>query len=109
MNIREVATTILSQMGRGRQNALAVMTGAKNFMAMNPTDGNLGGVSFKLPNNAKNGINYVAVTLMPSDTYTVSFGRVWGRNYTIKSVHTDIYCDVLADLFERETGLYVSF
>ena len=102
----EVAQTILTQMGRGRPNALAVMTGAKHLMAHNEARGAL---SFKLPNNAKDGINYVKVTLEASDTYTVEFGRVWGKTYTVKSTHTDIYCDVLADLFERQTGLYVSF
>lgn len=103
-----IAHTIMEQMGRGRVNALNVMTGASKFMVINPSEGNQGGVSFKLPNNAKDGINHVAVTLMNSDTYTVSFGRVWGTTYTIKSVHTDIYCDEIANLFERETGLFVS-
>ena len=102
----QVAQTIMEQMGRGRPNALAVMTGASNFIAYNEE---CGALSFKLPQNAKSGINYVKVTLTVMDTYTVEFGRVWGHKYVPLSKHEDIYCDVLADLFERETGLYVSF
>jgi hypothetical protein len=102
----ETAQTILTQIGRGRSNALRVMTGAKAFMAHDEQRGSL---SFKLPNNARDGINYCKVTLTASDTYTVEFGRVHGKSYKVKSTHDDIYCDVLADLFERVTGLYVSF
>ena len=102
----EVAQTIRAQIGRGRPNALQVMTGAKNFVAH---DDGLGALSFRLPNNAKNGINYVKVTLTPADTYTVQFGRVYGHKYTVKSTHDDIYCEALAPLFEAQTGLYVSF
>lgn len=107
MSHREVAQTILTQIGRNRPNALAVMTGARNFMAHNEERGAL---SFKLPTGtAKNGINYVKVTLTVMDTYAVEFGRVYGKTYTVKAKHDDIYCDMLADLFEAETGLFVSF
>lgn len=102
----EVANEILAQIGRGRPNALKVMTGAKNLVAH---DEQRGALSFRLPNNARDGINYVKVTLTVMDTYTVEFGRVYGGKYTVKATHADIYCDVLADLFERVTGLYVSF
>lgn len=102
----EVANTILTQLGRGNKNALAVMTGARNLMARNEARGAL---SFRLPTRTANGCNFVKVTLEASDTYTVEFGRVWGHKYTVISTHNDIYCDVLADLFERQTGLYLSF
>lgn len=101
-----VAQEIMTQIGKGRPNALAVMTGAKNFMAHNEERGAL---SFKLPQNAKDGINYVKVTLTVMDTYTVEFGRVYGHKYTVKSSHSDVYCDRIASLFEETTGLYVSF
>lgn len=101
-----VATETLRQLGRGRVNALAVMTGAKNIAAENV---GLGALRFKLPNNAKDKINFCRITLQPSDTYTVEFGRVWGHNYNVISTHDDIYCDGLADLFEKTTGLYLTF
>ena len=103
----EVAQTIMTQIGRGRPNALAVMTGAKNFVAHNEARGAL---SFRVPTGtARDGINYVKVTLSVMDTYTVEFGRVYGKKYTVKSTHEDIYCDGISDLFERITGLRVSF
>lgn len=81
----EVATETLRQLGRGRVNALAVMTGAKD------------------------GINFVRITLTPSDTYHVEYGRVWGSKYTPIYSDDGIYCDTLADSFENRTGLYLSF
>lgn len=102
-----VANEIRTQIGRGRPNALQVMTGAKNFVAHNDERGAL---SFRIPTNtARDGINYVKVTLTFMDTYTVEFGRVYGHKYTAKSIHSDIYCDGITELFEQETGLFVSF
>ena len=92
-----IAQTILQQLGG---NKFIVMTGAKNFMDL----GN--GLSFKLPSNfATNGINYVKVTLQPSDDYTVEFGKLRGVKYTALKTVDGIYCDVLQDLFTRTTGL----
>lgn len=106
-----VASEILSQLGRGNSNALRVMTGAKDFLAHNVERGAL---SFRIPNGkARDGINYVKVTLTVMDTYTVEFGRVSfskkANTYTVKATHSDIYCDMLPELFERVTGLFVSF
>lgn len=102
----EVATETLRQLGRGRVNALAVMTGAKHIMA---EDKGIGALRFRLPNNAKDGINFVRITLTPSDTYHVEYGRVWGSKYTPIYSDDGIYCDTLADSFEARTGLYLSF
>ena len=100
------ANVILEQIGRGNTRALPVMTGARSFVAHNEERGAL---SFKLPNNAKDGINFVKVVLTASDTYTVTFARVWGTKFDVKATVENVYCDQLADVFERETGLYVTF
>jgi len=93
-----VAKTILEQLGG---NKFVVMTGAKNFINW----GN--GLSFKLPGAefAKQGINYVKITLDPSDTYTMEFGRTRGSEYKVINTHNNIYFDVLQEVFTRETGL----
>jgi hypothetical protein len=95
-----VANTILEQLG-GRR--FIMFTGAKNLV------GSDNSLSFRLP-KAKDGINAVEIRLEPSDTYRVRFYRVGDRRtgykHTDKSVHDDIYCDQLVELFERQTGLY---
>jgi hypothetical protein len=108
---KQIAKTILLQMGGAGK--IKMMTGAKNFMAL-PS-----GVSFDFPN--KGGPNHVKITLEPDDTYTVEFGRKAGMKalmsgnlkaddfYKQISKHTDIYFDQLKELFEGQTGLYLSF
>ena len=97
MDRTRIARTIIDQLGGGR---FQVMTGAKNFMALDS------GLSFKLPSSfAVNGINYVRVTLTPMDDYTVEFMRVRGLKVTTVNTREGVYCDVLAEVFERVTGL----
>jgi len=95
-----VATTILEQLGGpGR---LAAMTSARNFL----DHGNA--LSFKFKGSRK--VNYVKVTLDPSDTYTVEFGKLNARSLEYKVVETldGVYADMLVDLFEKTTGLYLT-
>jgi hypothetical protein len=96
-----VATEILRQLGSSQ---FVLLTGAKSFT------GSANGLSFQLPRGAKNGVNGVRITLLPSDTYRVEFLKVNSRKgeFAPVSAHEDVYCDMLADLFEAETGLYVS-
>lgn len=98
--MNSTAQTILSQIGGGR---FIAMTGAKSF-------GDHGdALSFRLPSNfATKGINYVKITLDADDTYSVTFGKVRGLKYTVISTFSMIYCDMLTELFERETGLATS-
>ena len=91
-----VANTILQQMGGNR---LKVMTGAKNFL------GSADHLSFRLP-KAKDGINYVKVTLDASDTYTMEFGRVYGTTYKVIDKIVGVYNDMLQACFTDKTGLY---
>ena len=95
-----VANTILEQMG-GRR--FAVMTGAKNFVGSDRA------LSFRLPSNfATDGINAIRVELTPADTYTVTFSKVRGTKVTTIHEVDDVYCDVLADVISRRTGLALS-
>lgn len=101
----QIAETIYEQLSRGRR-VLALMTGAKDFVAID------NGTVFSLPaRSAKNGINRVRITLLPSDTYKVEFLKYRPRQLDVVpvTVHEDIYCDQLKDIFEKETGLYLSF
>lgn len=97
----QVGTTIYEQLGGGK---FAMMTGAKHFVAMPD------GLAFTLPgkNFCKNSINKVVVKLNPSDTYIVGFYRLRAGVATEVSKHSDIDCDTLRELFERETGLRTS-
>ena len=96
----QIAETILQQMGGAGR--LVAMTGAKNFMMDGPA------LSFKFPNRPKGRPNYCKVTLDPSDTYTVTFGRIVKWDLRLVETFTGIYCDGLVDLFEIKTGLYLS-
>jgi hypothetical protein len=101
-NTLGVANTILEQLG-GRK--FIAMTGARNILG----DGN--SVSFRLPGAGgfcKNGINYVKITLDPSNTYAVQFSRIRGRQVKSVDVVSDIYADALRDIFTSVTGLAVS-
>jgi hypothetical protein len=99
MSKMRVANTILEQLG-GRR--FLAMTGAKNLIG---TDDSL---IFMLPYRNGKTPNKVVITLMPSDTYRVEFAIVRGGQALLLSMHDDIYCDALAELFERQTGLRTS-
>lgn len=96
-----VSRTILDQLG---ERKFIAMTGAHSFT------GSPNALTFRLPGQGftRNSINAVRVTLDQSDTYTVEFLRVRALKVTTVSTHTDIYCDQLCNIFERETGLRVS-
>ena len=115
MDHKQIAKTILEQLGAGR---FTVMTGAREFLATPAGQGILGGLSFRLPSRfAKDGINHVSIILTPLDTYTVTFTKI-GPNPSMKqliagkrqtttvvSTHEDIYWDQLQSVFTRATGL----
>lgn len=99
-NNKEIATEILRQLGG---NKFTVMTGAKNFIAIE------NGLTFRLPSNfAKNKINVVRIVLEPSDTYTVTFLSMRGTKINEVSKHDGIYNDMLVSLFSKKTGLDTS-
>jgi hypothetical protein len=57
---------------------------------------------------AKNRANRVSIKLEASDTYTVEFWYERSYAHTTRSIHSNVYADQLRELFERETGLYLS-
>lgn len=99
---RAVAETILQQLG-GRR--FLAMTGARNLVTLSG-----GGLQFDLPRTAhfgRNGINRVRIELTPADLYDVTFQRWSGRQLVAREIasHRGAYCDDLARLFTKETGL----
>jgi hypothetical protein len=103
--ISPVASIIWSQLGGHKFDA---MTGAK-FLSSTPDS-----VTFSLPSRfANKQINRVVVRLDPfSDTYTVVFQRAskdpLAPPAKVVSDFNDVYAEDLRELFERETGLYLS-
>jgi hypothetical protein len=92
-----IAATILDQLGGGR---FVAMTGAKMFAH----DGN--SLRFRLPSRfARNGSNFVKVTLTAGDDYAIEYGKVWGLNYRIIDTQEGVYGDTLRASFTAATGL----
>lgn len=100
---QEIAKIILQQLGgTGRLN---IMTGAKNFVAIE------NGVRFNIGRNAK-GVNVVTIVLNASDTYDVEFGAArrvkLEMRYTVKDRTEGAYVDMLKPIFENATGMYLT-
>ena len=96
----QVGKTILQQMGgAGRIQA---MLGAKNIILLD------NGVSFRWPNKERSKGNAVRITLDPSDTYTMEFLNVSGSSAKSVKKYTDVYNDQLVDIFEKQTGWFLS-
>jgi hypothetical protein len=93
----QVARTIIEQMGGARK--LRLMIAAD--IVLGPKD-----VGIKFKGSRK--INHVNIELAADDTYTVAFSRIWGIKCKLVAEYTMIYWDQLVDLFERETGLYLT-
>jgi hypothetical protein len=100
-----VATTIFQQLG-GRQ--FQVLTGARNLVGGDDSLSMQVSASAQIP--LKNRCTHVRITLDPMDTYTVEFLRFNRKTYefTECSKHEGVYNDQLKDLFEAQTGLYVT-
>jgi len=101
-----VAQTILVQLG-GRR--FLAMTGAKNLI------GDEKSLSMRLPRGfAGNGIDYLTIRLEWDDTYTVeSFKEKRTKSDAPQKAElemvgrsTNVYCDVLQQVFTSLTGLY---
>jgi hypothetical protein len=99
------AETIFNQLGGTRR--LAMMTGATNF-SYGSTDKNETYVQFRVGRNAKK-INLVKITLNGSDTYTTEFMWATTKAITVKSEFAGVYNDMLKEIFESSTGMYLTF
>lgn len=104
-----IAQTIAQQLG----TACFALLGAHTLIDLQD------GLQFRIRGCDK--VNLIQIILDPCDTYTVKFCKVQaqkktnlGVSYTemtwkTVSVHKGIYCDMLHDLIEQETGLYARF
>lgn len=93
-----VATEIYNQIGK---QAFLLM-GAKNIAGDNKS------LSFKIGENAK-GVTHVKVELTPSDVYKVIFYKCKGSAIEVLKELDMVYNDMLLDVLEENTELYVSF
>lgn len=94
---QEIAEIIRKQVGA---EALACL-GAHNLFAIE------NGFQFKIRGSTK--INTIQIILEPSDTYKVRFLKVGVKSgVKIVAETDDIYWDMLHDIIEKYTGLYVS-
>lgn len=103
---KEMAQITLNQLTNSNNgmNRLSVMIGAKHFAASEKESF----VSFRFAAKAKNKANYCRIKLNASDLYDVKFVSIRGVNVKTVSVHNDLYADMLKNVFETETGLYLS-
>ena len=102
---REVAQTILSQLGGNR---FVMMTGANKLTVRE------NGLSFKIGRNATQ-TNHVTISYdYAQDLYNMTFEKVslskktWEVSRKVIATHEGVYCDQLTSLFTKETGLYTS-
>ncbi len=53
--------------------------------------------------------NYMRMTYEAGlDLYTLQFIKIWGTKYSEKEEFTGVYNDMVKDIFESTTGLYLS-
>ena len=104
MYTKENAVETLQQLCQGPTGRLRAMVGAYDICM----DSENHAVSFKFKATAKNKINYVKITLTSMDDYTVEFGKIAKTEYKVVETCKGIYNDMLKNLFETTTGLYLS-
>lgn len=94
------ADIILSQLGGAGR--LTAMIGAKHFFS--DDDGR--SLVFKFAGSRK--ANYAKITLTDDDLYTVDFKKIRGVEAKDVESFEGVYADMLRDIFESTTGLYLS-
>ena len=92
------AEEVLQQLG-GRK--FIAMTGAKNFVKNDPKKQ----IVFKIGGGAKNGINYVRVTLTSMDLYNMEFLKARGTELKVVASEKGVYNDQLQQMFTKHTGM----
>ncbi len=86
----------------GGQNRLTMMIGAKNYTYSKSK------LMFKIGRNSKK-INYVTIELnFATDSYDLHFMQLWNGDIKQDIVVRDVYCDMLKDTMEENTGMYLS-
>ena len=108
MTNQEIAQTIIQQMGGfGR---LQAMVGAKDFVALTPSESEAHGPGILFNFKGSRKANKCRVTLSWNDTYRFELYKYNRRTLKCPKVFEidDIYCDMIIQIFEEETGLYLS-
>lgn len=98
---QQIAETTIQQLGGyGR---LRLMVGADKF-----TYDKKGTIRFWFKGSRK--VNHLEIVLDPTDTYTMTFRKITQRGLNVKEINTlsGVYADQLREIFEGETGLYLS-
>lgn len=92
----------------GGTRRLATMIGGKNFAKGDMSTDNPF-FSFKFKAKARDGINYFKITYNAGmDLFDLEFGRIWGTKYTVKKEVEGVYVDMVREIFENTTGLYLT-
>jgi hypothetical protein len=103
-NAKYVADTILAQLGGSR---FCVMVGLGNRTYGTNSVGH-DYTSFKIGGGAKCGgkrVNYVTVTLEPTDTYKVEFIYCSVKERTVRKTLNGVYSTSMEEVFTRNTGM----
>jgi len=101
MSDKTCATTILAQMGTS-VGMLRAMVNGRDFAYDDH--------SIQFSFSGKRGVNKCVITLNGKDLYDMDFWYYNKRTYDMVKVKSfeDLYFDMLRDVFESYTGLYVS-
>lgn len=102
-NTPETVSAIIAQLGGPKIFAMAFKSCA---YATSPKTYVTFAIAPSLKRAAK--CTHVRVTLEPSDTYKVEFIKVTGIKTTTVAEYDDIYNDMLKELVEKKTNLYLS-
>ena len=94
-NIAKVIVRQLGGLGK-----LSAMVNGRQFLILEA------GVQFTF--SGKRGMNKCVVKLTPADTYDMEFWYITSAKCVKKEEFKGIYNDMLIDLFETTTGLYLS-
>jgi hypothetical protein len=99
---REIAKETLRQLGG---NKFIVMTGAENFVYDYLASNGDVDLTFSIGENCKR-VKYILVRYDYSkDLYIMKF---FTAKKELVAEYEDVFCDMLQDIFESETGLYVT-
>ena len=92
----EVANTILKQIGG---NKFCAMVGAKSLIAGENS------LNIQFRAKAKNKAKGLVITLDADDTYIMRFYSIRKLEVVERGTFKNVYCDMLNNIFEEETGL----
>ena len=95
---KAIAATIEKQLGGASR--LTAMVGAYNRAF--DSDGSY---QFRIKAKAKDGINYIKITLNPNDLYNIEYGKIRGMDFKVLETQTDVYVDDMVRNIEERTGL----